>query len=156
MCHLLWYWLPEKRCETISVVSDFTKAELLRIVPCRPEKVRVINNCVSKTFKPVPRRFNGQKPRILQVGTASNKNLIRVAQALRDVSCILIIVGELSGAQKQALEASRIIYFAKSNISEEEMVEVYNQCDMLIFASRCTKVLVCRLLSKRCGSPDRD
>lgn len=131
----LWYWLPEKRCSIISVISESTKKELLGVLRCTPSKVRIVENCVSKDFQAFPREFNTQKPNILQIGTSFNKNLIRVAQALQGVSCSFSIVGQLSKDQKEALERCGIEYCARSNISGKELVEIYRQCDMLVFAS---------------------
>ena len=131
----LWYWLPEKRVALISVISESTKNEVLRYLKCNPNKMRVVPDCVSPKFHHFPYIFNIHKPTILQVGTNYNKNLSRVAQALKGISCHLKIVGNLSEAQKKALKDFDIESSSKANIPDDDLVEMYKQCDMVIFAS---------------------
>ena len=130
-----WYWLPEKRSSLITVVSESTKQELLRYLRCPPGKIRVVHDCVSDDFKPVLSPFNAIKPVVLQVGTGKNKNLLRVAAALKGISCHLRIVGKLSDAQIATMKAYQIEYSSVAGISEKEMLREYQRSDMLIFAS---------------------
>lgn len=132
---LIWFWLPEKRSTLISVISDATKRELLRYLRCNPNKIRIVPDCVSSFFRPSPRMFNTKKPNILQIGTRHNKNLLRVAKALKGIPCHLMIVGELSRQQEEFLNNCNIDYSAAANISDEKLLEMYRQCDMLVFAS---------------------
>lgn len=131
----LWYWLPEKRVALISVISESTKKEVLRYLKCNLNKIRVVPDCVSPNFHPSPHIFNTDKPTILQVGTNPNKNLLRVAQALKGIPCYLKIVGKLSYDQKKTLSDCDIEYSAKADISDDELVEMYIHCDMVVFAS---------------------
>jgi hypothetical protein len=96
---LLWYVLPEKRVELISVISKSTKYELLNCITCNPEKVRVVPCCISRKFAYQEKEFNEHKPRILQVGTAANKNLERLFESLQGIPCCLDIVGKISRQQ---------------------------------------------------------
>lgn len=130
-----WYWLPEKRSALISVISESTKRELLKYLRCGPDKIRVVHCCVSPEFKPFRRVFDAKKPHILQVGTSETKNLLRVVEALEDIPCHLLIVGRLSNIQEETLRRYRVEFSAIANISDKEMVEIYRQCDILIFAS---------------------
>jgi glycosyltransferase involved in cell wall biosynthesis len=130
-----WYWLPEKRSELITVVSESTKQELLKYVRCRPNKIRVVPNCASPFFKPTPYSFNFSMPVILQVGTAKNKNLIRLAQALKGISCHLDIVGRLSDQQIEMLQRNRIRYSSVADITDNAIVRKYRDCDMVVFCS---------------------
>ena len=130
-----WYWLPVRRVALISVISESTKEDLLQHVNVDPGKVRVIHCPVSDDFEPGPKEFNAAKPIILQIGTGSNKNLERVAEALRAMPCHLRIVGKVSDEQVTTLQQSGIDYSCVSNISDEEIVQEYCQCDMLAFVS---------------------
>ena len=130
-----WYWLPEKRSALISVISESSKRELLRYIRCDPDKIRIVYDCVSPEFQPQPVSFNFHKPVILQVGTNVNKNLLRVAEALKGVPCHLKIVGNLSSAQTNALHGYGIEYSNVVGIPRAEMVMMYRECDMLVFAS---------------------
>jgi glycosyltransferase involved in cell wall biosynthesis len=132
---LLWYWLPVRRSRFIVTISEATRAALLNSVRCDPARVTVIHCNVSEEFRPLPRPFNVRCPRILQVGTKPNKNLERVAAALEDVNCRLVIVGPLSEEQLVALRRHQIDYENCFGLSREELIAQYIAADMLIFAS---------------------
>ena len=131
----LWYWLPVKRCRLVSVISESTKRELLHYVRCSPSKIRVVHCPVDDAFEPYPTAFCNAAPRILQVGTGHNKNLHRVAVALRGIPCHLRIVGRLSEGQCHALRTNQIEYSSAIGVSDEQMVQEYRDCDMVVFAS---------------------
>ncbi len=130
-----WYTLPVRRAGLVSVISEATKAELLRHVRCPPEKVRVVACCVSPAYTPDPRPFDAGRPRLLHIGTGRNKNLPRVAAALAGIPCRLEIIGALDAGQEQALRAHGIDYGAASGLSDDEMAAAYRACDLVIFAS---------------------
>jgi len=131
----LWYWLPEKRSQIISVVSQSTKRELLNYVHCDPDKIRVVPCCVSPAFELCFRAFNRQKPLILQVGTWENKNLLRLISALQGISCHLHIIGNLTAKQIEALGHYCIEYSNVVALSRGKVVEQYRACDMVVFPS---------------------
>lgn len=135
MLLLFWYWLPIRRSTLVSVVSESTKREILRYIKCNTNKFRVIHNPVSFFFKPSEYRFKTHKPSILQIGTKYNKNLLRVSEALKGIPCHLNILGNLSIEQKKIFDSCNIKYSSVSNISDYEVVELYRQSDMVIFAS---------------------
>lgn len=132
---LVWYWLPVHRSRAVVTISGTTRAALFEAVRCDPEKVRVIYNPVSEEFRPAPRRFNSARPRILQMGTAWNKNVERVAEALKGIPCRLAIIGPLSDAQTEALRRNGIEYENHVGISRQALVAQYAEADMLLFAS---------------------
>lgn len=132
---LLWYRLPVKRSAMVSVISESTKKELLHYLKCDAQKIRVIYNCVSEDFIEAPKKFNSRKPVILQIGTSENKNLLRVAEALTEISCHLRIIGELSPLQIAVLHETATKYSFVSNISNVQIVKEYQRCDMLVFVS---------------------
>ena len=132
---LFWYALPIRRAGLVSVVSEATKTELLRHVGCPPDKVRVVACCVSHNFQPDPKPFPISKPGILHLGTAPNKNLLRVAEALRGIACRLRIVGRLNPAQEATLRRFNIDYTAASGLSAEEIINDYRASDLVVFAS---------------------
>lgn len=132
---LLWYWLPVRRSRIIVTISEATRAALLDSVRCDPTKVTVIHCNVSDEFRPLPRPFNAQCPRILQVGTKPNKNLERVAAALEGVNCRLVIIGPLSEEHLKALRRYQIDYENYVGLSREELITQYAEADMLVFVS---------------------
>jgi glycosyltransferase involved in cell wall biosynthesis len=134
---LLWYRVPAVRVSAITVISDFTKRELLSAVPVCPDKIHVIHCPVSDAFVPSPRDFNVECPVFLQIGTRPNaiKNVERVAQALRGIQCRLRIIGELDSSQREALVANGIDYTSESNISDAQVVLEFQECDAVLFPS---------------------
>jgi glycosyltransferase involved in cell wall biosynthesis len=132
---LFWYWLPEKRCAAITVISESTKRELLSHLNCNPKKITVIHCNVSDEFTAWPKDFNSHAPRILQVGTTQNKNLLRVAEALHGLSCRLVIVGLLSEEQVKALIRHGIDYENHVGLSREALLARYHEADLVMFAS---------------------
>lgn len=132
---LFWYRLPIWRSAIVTVISESTKREVLRYVRCDPSKIRVVHDCVSPDFVPYPREFNSACPTVLQVGTAPNKNLERVAAALEGIRCRLRIVGRLSAEQRETLDRHRVDYSAAADVSDGELVRSYQGCDIVVFAS---------------------
>lgn len=132
---LFWYRIPLSRSGLVTAVSEFTKAELLRYLKRRPQRISVIHDPYGQEFRPSPKAFNAGRPVILQVGTGWNKNLERVARALAGISCRLVIVGPLSRRQRAILEDNWIEYDNFVGISEAELVSLYRQCDIVVFAS---------------------
>ena len=130
-----WFDWPMRSVALVTVISEATRQHLLANTKICPEKIRVIPDCISETFTPKPRDFNQARPLILQIGTKTNKNIERVAEALRGLSCELRIIGKLTKEQVASLERSEVAYSSASNLSEEELVREYQNCDILIFAS---------------------
>lgn len=132
---LLWYTLPLRRCKYITCISEKTKKELLAVFPKLEKKTCVIECPVNEEYVFSPSKFKKEHPVILQIGTKSNKNLKRLAEALEGMDCELRIIGKLKEDQIQALKKYSIDYTNLCDISNEEMVEQYRNCDMLAFIS---------------------
>ena len=132
---LLWYVWPCSHSSLISVISASTSQELSRFVVCSLDKLQIIHDPVSRLFTYAPKTFDSARPTILQIGTRDNKNLTRVAQALRGIPCRLRIIGLLSSAQRGALEEAAIDYSAAAGLDDAQLVQEYLKCDMVVFAS---------------------
>lgn len=133
---LLWYWLPARRVAAITVISEFTKSEVLHYARCSPELIRVIHDPVPSGFTYFPKIFDGVRPVLLQIGTGEhNKNLCRVAEAIRGIPCRLDIIGRLSERQRQVLEENSITYTNQWGLSGQEVIQRYRECDIVVFAS---------------------
>lgn len=132
---LFWYRLPVMRSRIVAVISDSTKRELLRHLHCPAEKIRVVPACVGDEFTAEAKEFNGIRPRVLQVGTGANKNLLRVAQALRGIVCDWHIVGTLSPEQEEVVRSLELTYRILGFLDEKGVRAAYRDCDMLVFAS---------------------
>jgi glycosyltransferase involved in cell wall biosynthesis len=130
-----WYDLPIRQSALVTVISEATRRELLRHVGCNPDKIRVVPNCVGNDFAPSPKLFNTEEPEILHLGTAPNKNLERLAQALAGLPCRLHILGRLDKKQKLALEQFKINYINTPYATDVELVLAYQKCDLVVFVS---------------------
>lgn len=130
-----WFTGPMRRAAVVTTISETTKRELMRWVGSLAEKVVVIPNCVGSEFRVTPKAFDEQKPVCLQVGTKWNKNLERVAAGLRGTPWRLEIVGQMSVDQRSVLRESGIEFRELGRVSDAELVEAYQRCDLLIFAS---------------------
>lgn len=135
LLRLFWYVIPVQRVKLVSVISEATKNELIKFISCDPGKVRVVYDCISPDFTRYDKIFNAENPKILQIGTADNKNLRRLILALQGIPCHLDIVGKLSQEQVVALQNGNIAYSNSSNLSKDEIVKKYNECDFVAFVS---------------------
>ncbi len=133
----LWFWLklPVRHVRFVTTISEATKKDIIQHTGCAPSKVIVINNPMDVCFTFSPKPFNATRPLILQMGTWTNKNLERVIEALAGLSCHLTIIGKLSDAQLALLKQSNIDYLNHFNLSKEELIAQYKECDMVVFAS---------------------
>jgi glycosyltransferase involved in cell wall biosynthesis len=132
-----WFWLklPIARSGFITAVSETTRNEILKHVDCPPSKVRVIYNCISPGFVPVPAAFNKAMPNILQVGVKPSKNLHRMIQAIEGINCTLTIVGCPPAETVSLLKKCNIRYTWRDNLTQEEIIQQYIACDVVVFAS---------------------
>ena len=132
---LFWFTIPIKSVAYITVISEFTKKELLDYLRINPAKVVVIPNCISSVYQPKVKEFNVKKPIILHIGTKRNKNLDRLIVAVKDISCKLVIVGKLNNEQLNQLNQDRIEYENYFNIDENELLNLYYKSDIVSFVS---------------------
>ncbi|MFY7964242.1 MAG: glycosyltransferase family 4 protein [Chitinophagaceae bacterium] len=131
-----WYTLPASRSNIITVNSNATKQDLLSYINFPAEKIKVIHIFVPIIHQPFLKQFNSQKPIILQLGTAHNKNIHRVAQALKDISCKYLILGKLDAETTNVLNENNIDFEnIDKSISDEDVAKLYQQCDIVSFAS---------------------
>jgi len=132
---LFWFTIPVKRVKYISVISEFTKKQLLKNLNISAQKIVVIPDCVSPEITPFSKQFNVEKPTILQIGTKINKNLPNLFEALAGINCKLIIVGKLSDSQLFILKEKAIDYNNFVNISFTKVIALYRKCDVVSFVS---------------------
>ncbi len=132
---VIWFSLPVKRSKWVTVVSQATKDDLLKNVSCNPDKIKVIYVPISKDFKPKSKAFNATKPLILQIGGAPNKNLTGLIHAVKEIPCKLLIIGKIAPENQKLLQEYQIAFENRVGISPQEVVQCYEQCDLLFFAS---------------------
>lgn len=131
----LWFWIPALIVSKITVISNFTKNELTKIIPFARNKIIVIYNPYNQKIVFQTKSFNKIKPNILHIGTKENKNLIRVIQAISKINCHLTIVGTLTVEQTQYLQKYKISYSNEVNVSFDRIAALYCECDIVSFPS---------------------
>lgn len=132
---LLWYSLPCRCVSRLTVISHETKLRLLEEISFPAERIHVIPVSVSALFQPDPRPFHPDCPRILQVGTKANKNVLRLVPALKGIPCQLDIVGPIDDQLRGLLADSEIHYTSYGRLSDSELVERYREADIISFVS---------------------
>lgn len=135
LVYVFWFLLPSLIVKRISVISNFSREEVIKILPFVKNKIRVVSNPVRGEIKFTPKKFNKEKPIILHLGTKSNKNLLRTIEALKTVNCQLNIIGKLTEEQKKKLETCQIDFTNKYFIPYSEIIDAYYECDLVCFAS---------------------
>jgi len=130
----LWLRLPVRRARIVITPTEEVREDVLRYARVDPDKVRVIHNPVNPVFAPSPPRAPST-PVVLQIGTRSNKNLERVVRALEGLPCRLVIVGQLSDAQRELLAACRVDHEERLGLTLEQMAACYRDCDLVTFVS---------------------
>lgn len=132
---LFWFWLPAFFVNKISVISEFTKVELSKIIPFAKDKIEVVPNPVDSSFSYQEKLMPGAHPQVLCIGTKPNKNLERSIVALGQLNCNVHIVGQLSAAQNDLLSKHKIQFINSESLTDEAMKQAYINCDILCFPS---------------------
>jgi glycosyltransferase involved in cell wall biosynthesis len=135
---LKWFWFTAPiRCATyVTAISTATKEDILHFVPCKPDKISIVYVSIQDRFQPFPKTFNQIQPRILHVGTAPNKNLDRLIPALKDIPCNLVIVGKVNDSLKALIKENNVnAECIEHRLTDQEILEQYQQCDILSLVS---------------------
>lgn len=130
----IWFDYPIKYATCITTISEFSKAEILSISNYKTP-IHVIHNPLTLKIKYSPKPFNYNCPTILHIGTKANKNLTLLIKALNGIKCHLNIIGKPSFELDSLLDSNNISYTFKSNLTNEEMIKEYENCDLLAFVS---------------------
>jgi glycosyltransferase involved in cell wall biosynthesis len=131
----IWFWLPLRAAHAITAGSADTRDHIVRHFRILNEKIQVINNCFSARLKPISRPFQSELPVILQVGTKPYKNVPRLVDALQGIRCQLVLIGRLDRALTAQLNDKHIDYVNRFDLSQEEIVRQYADCDLVSFVS---------------------
>jgi len=132
---LFWIRIPARRSKFITTISEASKAEIVMHAKCNAEKVKVIPIALSPVFQRVERIYQWEKPRILMVGSAPNKNLVRMIKALEGIPCRVQLVAKFEQEIRDLFEFYKVDYIYQSGFSIEQMYKTYQETDILMFAS---------------------
>ncbi len=134
---LFWYTLPSRRVSAITVISHETKQQLLKHIAFPPERIFVIPVSISPIFQPTPKTFDHACPQILQIGTKPNKNVPRLIEALEGINSHVHIVGPIDSNLGDLLQRTKTKYTNYNNLTDNEMVGLYNTADIVSLISTC-------------------
>jgi glycosyltransferase involved in cell wall biosynthesis len=125
--------LPVRHSEIITTISENTRQDIITHTGCKPEKVIVIPNPIDENIYFSNKEFNARCPVLLFVGITENKNLPRVVAAIKDIPCILDIIGKIPPAHLSLLKENNIQYRESFSLSGAELADKYANADMLMF-----------------------
>jgi glycosyltransferase involved in cell wall biosynthesis len=128
-----WVWLrlPMLRTAVVTVPSEATRRDLITL-GASPGAMRVVRNPVRDEFTPGGVRVPRQ---VLLVGTWPSKNLPRSLEALRGLDVTAVVVGPLDDAQRALVAASGVTVHHRTDLTDDEMVALYRESDLLLFPS---------------------
>lgn len=149
----IWLDWPVRRSQQIVAVSHATKEDTCTATGCPEQKIKVIPTVVPSHFVARESLPNNDKPVVLHIGLAPNKNLEGHAKALKDMNVVLRIVGEPSSSDHAMLKKLGLSYEWKSNLSDEDMQEAYATSDVLLFCSHLEGFGMPILEAKAVGLP---
>lgn len=134
LLEVLWYRLPFRIASSVTTISKAVRDELVEAFDMASNAIEVIPNCISPSFKPVPKAWP-DKPTVLMVGTRPQKNIERMAAALSGLPVQAFIIGTLTAAQSKAFAASGVPVTMSGIIDDAEVLRAYQNADLLAFAS---------------------
>ncbi len=133
--YTFWLKLPIKKCTILTVVSEATKQDILRLTHCSPDKIIVIPTIIKSGFFYNPKDFNKNYPTFLHIGNSPNKNLTHHAKALSGLPCRLHVIGQISESEIDILKNEGIDYTISINLTDEQIHTAYQEADVLLFCS---------------------
>jgi glycosyltransferase involved in cell wall biosynthesis len=133
---LFWFTIPIRKVEYVTAISIFTKGDVIHFTGCNPAKIEIVYVPLDPRFVAKLTGFNAERPRILQIGTALNKNLKRLIPALSTVTCKLVIIGKINDEELHLLKEHRIDFeLLDRKLSDQEILHEYKKCDIVSFVS---------------------
>jgi len=131
----IWLDWPVRYVKYITTISEKSKVEIVELTGCEANKIIVIPNPVSSHVYYSERVFNSNCPKILFIGSTPNKNLDRVIDSLKGISCCLHIIGKPTAEQMTKMQLAGIKYVVESGLSDNELADRYAAADIVLFPS---------------------
>ena len=127
--------LPVRKAKWVTTVSIKSKNEIIHHTKCDPNKIIVIENPLSDVCSTGLNYSFPNQPRLLFIGTKSNKNLENAIPALFGLNVNLRIIGELTDKQLFLLRKFQINYSSAFNLSDDQLSIEYQSADIVLFPS---------------------
>jgi glycosyltransferase involved in cell wall biosynthesis len=131
---IFWIYLPIKIADASVCITPTTLKRIEKYYRS-PKLLSITHHSVSENFSDKHKPFNEKCPVILQVGTAPHKNLESTIKALEGISCKLVVLKTMTDVQKHLAESLKINYENKINLTYREVIETYDQSDIVVFPS---------------------
>ena len=149
------------KAKKIIAISQRTKNDLLKYSSCRSENIEVVYLGVGTGFRRFDKErcrgiFKFKKPAILHVGDdIFYKNVNGLIKAIvksgRDIK--FVQVGSISKSNLILLKKLKIDFVRFRNLSEEELAQVYNAVDLLVYPAWHTGFGLPVLEAMACACP---
>ena len=131
---LLWYKIPIKFATKVVCISEVTKESIKRFTS--RNDIIVIHNAIDESIQYRERVFEKKDEyRILIIGTAPNKNLIRTFNALRGLPIMLTVVGKMSDEQISCLSKNEVKYQEFVGLTDNDINDCYANNDLVCFCT---------------------
>ena len=132
----LFLKIPINKSTYITTISEFSKTSILKYYPSlNPNKIYVIPVSISEKFTFMKKNFNEIEPRLLQIGTSYNKNIKNLILAIKDIKCVLVIIGQINNDLLLCLKLYNINFENYVDINESELIKQYETADIITFVS---------------------
>lgn len=131
----LYFTGPVAKCRLVTTISESSKQEIMRHTGCPESKIRVIHVPLVMEHAPDPKPFDVECPNILMIGSAWNKNLENQLKALDGIICKVKLIGKPSDEIINLAHSLKINFEYVSSITDEEVIQNYHRCDLVLFAS---------------------
>ncbi len=132
----LYLGLPLMWLRYLTTISESVRDEICEIAGISPDRIVVIENPLREGFvRDTGRPFRKERPVILQIGTAPNKNLVNLIEALKGISCTLRIVGRIGVRETELLRTNEVDFSHIYDLDDASMIEEYRNCDIVAFCS---------------------
>ena len=133
---LLWIYLPCIRADAITTISQESKLKIIQCCRLAETKITIIPAPVDESIAAYQNELiRHDPPNLLMIGTATNKNHIRMLKAIEGMHCLVTIIGKLPEYEIDLLQKLRIEYVNKTNLSDDELYREYSNADVVCFAS---------------------
>lgn len=131
-----WFNGPIRRAAITTTISQATRQDLARLTGFPLSRFRVVPDCVSSEFQPHPKPWPERHPPVaLMLGTAPNKNHLRVAEAASGLNLSVECVGALPPEIGQAFAHHKVPMRELGFLRDTEVLQAYQRCDFLLFPS---------------------
>jgi glycosyltransferase involved in cell wall biosynthesis len=132
---LFWFDIPMQLADRVTVISEFSKKELLQHCKYPEEKIRVIPNPLKPLFEFKEKKKCSTTPVVLMMGSGEHKNLKNLIRAAMGTNIHLNIIGWPSEEEVALLRSGNVNHTIENRLSDNEIYERYINCDILFNAS---------------------